>query len=170
MNLCQFDTQRIEENKLNWYFIIAVGLLTLNAMLYTHSVLKEKEDGWKGMLLGGITAYLCFFFLMYKMSNFSWRIIYLTESFEYGKILNRQRHDGRKVNDRKYKAEGNYQHVKPKWEEDRKSLTSKKKESEAVASSKPSPKPVVKKQGRESWIIKWREVLTLLSPSLIIEV
>ena len=38
-----------------------------------------------------------------------------------GKILNRQRNDGRKVNDRKYKAEGNYQHVKPKWEEDRKS-------------------------------------------------
>ena len=36
-----------------------------------------------------------------------------------GKILNRQRNDGRKVNDRKYKAEGNYQHVKPKWEEDR---------------------------------------------------
>ena len=36
-----------------------------------------------------------------------------------GKIVNRQRNDGRKVNDRKYKAEGNYQHVKPKWEEDR---------------------------------------------------
>lgn len=36
-----------------------------------------------------------------------------------GKILNRQRNDGRKVNDRKYKAEGNYQHVKPKWEEGR---------------------------------------------------
>ena len=38
-----------------------------------------------------------------------------------GKIRNRQRNDGRNVNDRKYKAEGNYQHVKPKWEEDRKS-------------------------------------------------
>lgn len=36
-----------------------------------------------------------------------------------GKIRNRQRNDGRSVNDRKYKAEGNYQHVKPKWEEDR---------------------------------------------------
>ena len=36
-----------------------------------------------------------------------------------GKIRNRQRNDGRNVNDRKYKAEGNYQHVKPKWEEDR---------------------------------------------------
>ena len=36
-----------------------------------------------------------------------------------GKIVNRQRDSGRKVNDRKYKAEGNYQHVKPKWEEDR---------------------------------------------------
>ena len=36
-----------------------------------------------------------------------------------GKIRNRQRSDGRGVNDRKYKAEGNYQHVKPKWEEDR---------------------------------------------------
>lgn len=36
-----------------------------------------------------------------------------------GKIVNRQRNDGRKVNDRKYKAEGKYDHVKPKWEEDR---------------------------------------------------
>ena len=36
-----------------------------------------------------------------------------------GKIRNRQRNDGRNVNDRKYKAEGHYQHVKPKWEEDR---------------------------------------------------
>ena len=71
MNLYLYDTELIEESNLNWYFIIAIGLLTLNAMLYTHSVLKEKEDGWKGMLLGGITAYLCFFFLMYKMSNFS---------------------------------------------------------------------------------------------------
>ena len=71
MSLYQFDTQRIEGNKLNWYFIIAIGLLTLNAMMYTHSVLKEKQDGWKGMLVGGITAYLGFFFLMYKMSNFN---------------------------------------------------------------------------------------------------
>lgn len=36
-----------------------------------------------------------------------------------GKIRNRQRNDGRGVNDRKYKTEGNYQHVKSKWEEDR---------------------------------------------------
>ena len=36
-----------------------------------------------------------------------------------GKIVNRQRNDGRNVNDRKYKSEGIYQHVKPKWEEDR---------------------------------------------------
>lgn len=71
MNLCLYDTERIEENNLNWYFIIAVVLLTLNAMLYTHSVLKEKEDGWGGMLLGGVVAYLGFFFLMYKMSNFN---------------------------------------------------------------------------------------------------
>lgn len=71
ISLCQFDIQHIEENNLNWYFIIAVGLLTLNAMMYTHSVLKEKEEGWEGMLVGGITAYLGFFFLMYKMSNFN---------------------------------------------------------------------------------------------------
>ena len=70
MNLCRLDTQRIEEKELNWYFVIAIGLLTLNAMLYTHSVLKEKEDGWKGMLLGGITAYLGFAVLMYKMSGY----------------------------------------------------------------------------------------------------
>lgn len=71
MNLYLCDTERIEENSLNWYFIIAVVLLTLNAMLYTHSIIKEKKDGWKGMLIGGITAYLCFFFLMFEMSNFS---------------------------------------------------------------------------------------------------
>ena len=57
--------------ELNWYFIIAVGLLTLNAFLYTQSVIKEKEVGWKAMLFGGVTAYLCFFVLMYKMSNFN---------------------------------------------------------------------------------------------------
>ena len=56
---------------MNWYFIIAVGLLTLNASLYTHSVIKEKAEGWKAMLFGGVTAYLCFFVLMYKMSNFN---------------------------------------------------------------------------------------------------
>ena len=32
-----------------------------------------------------------------------------------GKIRNRQLDSGRGINDRKYKAEGNYQHVKPKW-------------------------------------------------------
>ena len=37
-----------------------------------------------------------------------------------GKIRNQQLATGRGINDRKYKAEGNYQHVKPKWEEDRK--------------------------------------------------
>ena len=37
-----------------------------------------------------------------------------------GKIVNRQLATGRGINYRKYKAEGNYQHVKPKWEEDRK--------------------------------------------------
>ncbi len=57
--------------ELNWYFIIAVGLLTLNAFLYTQSVIKEKAEGWKAMLFGGVTAYLCFFVLMYKMSNFN---------------------------------------------------------------------------------------------------
>ena len=71
INLCQLDTQHFKENKLNWYFIIAVGLLTLNAMFYTHSVIKEREDGWEGMLLGGIVTYLVFFFLMYEMSNFN---------------------------------------------------------------------------------------------------
>lgn len=55
---------------MNWYFVIAIGLLTLNAMLYTHSVLKEKQDGWKGMLVGGVIAYLGFAVLMYKMSGY----------------------------------------------------------------------------------------------------
>ena len=35
------------------------------------ALIKEKEDGWKAMLFGGVTAYLCFFVLMYKMSNFN---------------------------------------------------------------------------------------------------
>ena len=56
---------------MNWYFIIAVGLLTLNAFLYTQSLIKDKQHGWKAMLFGGVTAYLCFFVLMYKMSNFN---------------------------------------------------------------------------------------------------
>ena len=56
---------------MNIYFWIATGLLTLNAFLYTQSVIKEKEASWKAMLFGGVTAYLCFFVLMYKMSNFN---------------------------------------------------------------------------------------------------
>ena len=34
-----------------------------------------------------------------------------------GKVRQSQLVSGRGINDRKYKAEGNYQHVKPKWEE-----------------------------------------------------
>ena len=77
--------------ELNWYFIIAVGLLTLNAFLYTQSVIKEKEDGWKAMLFGGVTAYLCFFVLMYKMSNFN-----QLRGVSMGKIVNRGRTDTKK--------------------------------------------------------------------------
>ena len=36
-----------------------------------------------------------------------------------GKVRQSQLVSGRGINDRKYKAEGNYQHVKPKWEEQR---------------------------------------------------
>ena len=36
-----------------------------------------------------------------------------------GKVRQSQLVSGRGINDRKYKAEGNYQHFKPKWEEDR---------------------------------------------------
>ena len=49
-----------------------------------------------------------------------------------GKIRNRQLDSGRGVNDRKYKAEGSYQHVKPKWEEAQEEAVQQLKEFEEV--------------------------------------
>lgn len=54
---------------MNIYFWIAIVLLTLNAMLYTHSVLKTKDKGYKYELLGGVIGYLLFAVLMFKMSS-----------------------------------------------------------------------------------------------------
>ena len=54
---------------MNIYFWIAIALLTLNAMLYTHSILKNKDTTWKAELWGGIVAYICFAILMFKMST-----------------------------------------------------------------------------------------------------
>lgn len=54
---------------MNIYFWIAIVLLTLNAMLYTQSVLKTKDKGYKYELLGGVVGYLVFASLMYKMTT-----------------------------------------------------------------------------------------------------
>lgn len=56
-------------SELNIYFWIAQGLLTLNAFLYTHSILKNKDESWKVELCGGVVAYFCFAILMFKMST-----------------------------------------------------------------------------------------------------
>ncbi len=53
---------------LNIYFWIAMSLLTLNAMFYTHSVMKDKTAGYKIELGVGIFSYLLFAYLMYNMS------------------------------------------------------------------------------------------------------
>lgn len=45
-----------------------MGLLTLNAMFYTHSVMKDKTKGYKVELGVGIFSYLLFAYLMYNMS------------------------------------------------------------------------------------------------------
>lgn len=55
---------------LNIYFWIAIVLLTLNAMLYTHSVLKTKDKGYKYELFGAIVGYLVFASLMYEMTTY----------------------------------------------------------------------------------------------------
>lgn len=56
-------------DNLNIYFWIAQGLLTLNAFLYTHSVMKDKLENWKIDLVVGIFTYLLISFLMFKMTT-----------------------------------------------------------------------------------------------------
>ena len=56
-------------DNLNIYYWIAQGLLTLNAFLYTHSVMKDKLENWKIDLVVGIFTYLLISFLMFKMTT-----------------------------------------------------------------------------------------------------
>lgn len=56
-------------DNLNIYFWIAQGLLTLNAFLYTHSVMKDKLENWKIDLVVGIFTYLLISFIMFKMTT-----------------------------------------------------------------------------------------------------
>ena len=56
-------------DNLNIYFWIAQGLLTSNAFLYTHSVMKDKLENWKIDLGLGIFVYILISFLMFKMTT-----------------------------------------------------------------------------------------------------
>lgn len=56
-------------DNLNIYFWIAQGLLTLNAFLYTHSVMKDKLENWKIDLGAGVFVYILISFLMFKMTT-----------------------------------------------------------------------------------------------------
>ena len=48
---------------LNIYFWITLGLLTVNAILYTHSVMKVKDKEYKYEIAGAIISYLIFHLL-----------------------------------------------------------------------------------------------------------
>ena len=53
---------------LNIYFWIALGLLTVNAIFYTHSVMKAKEGEYKYEIAGAVISYLIFTVLLFKAS------------------------------------------------------------------------------------------------------
>ena len=53
---------------LNIYFWIALGLLTVNAILYTHSVMKATEGEYKYEIAGAVISYLIFAVLLFKAS------------------------------------------------------------------------------------------------------
>lgn len=54
---------------LNIYFWIALGLLTVNAILYTHSVMKVKDKEYKFEIAGAIISYLIFAVLLFKVGS-----------------------------------------------------------------------------------------------------
>lgn len=54
---------------LNIYFWIALGLLTVNAILYTHSVMKAKDKAYKFEIAGAIISYLIFAVLLFKVGS-----------------------------------------------------------------------------------------------------
>lgn len=54
---------------LNIYFWITLGLITINAVLYTHSVMKAKDEGYKVEIVGAVIAYLIFAVLLFKVGS-----------------------------------------------------------------------------------------------------
>lgn len=54
---------------LNIYFWIALGLLTVNAILYTHSVMKAKDKEYKFEIAGAVISYLIFAVLLFKIGS-----------------------------------------------------------------------------------------------------
>lgn len=54
---------------LNIYFWIVLGLLTVNAILYTHSVMKVKDKEYKFEIVGAIVSYLIFAVLLFKVGS-----------------------------------------------------------------------------------------------------
>ena len=54
---------------LNIYFWITLGLITINAVLYTHSVMKAKDEGYKIEIFGAVVSYLIFAILLFKVGS-----------------------------------------------------------------------------------------------------
>ena len=54
---------------LNIYFWITLGLLTINAVLYTHSVMKAKDKAYKYEIVGAVVSYLIFAVLLFKVGS-----------------------------------------------------------------------------------------------------
>ena len=56
-------------DSLNIYFWIALGLLTVNAILYTHSVMRNKDKAYKYEIVGAVVSYLIFAVLLFKVGS-----------------------------------------------------------------------------------------------------
>lgn len=54
---------------LNIYFWITLWLLTINAVLYTHSVMKVKDKEYKFEIAGAVVSYLIFAVLLFKVGS-----------------------------------------------------------------------------------------------------
>lgn len=54
---------------LNIYFWITLGLLTVNAVFHTYSVMKAKDEGYKIEIFGAVVNYLIFAILLFKVGS-----------------------------------------------------------------------------------------------------
>lgn len=54
---------------LSIYFWIATTILTVNAFLYTHSILRDKDESWKIELVFGVLFYIGFQCLLFKIAT-----------------------------------------------------------------------------------------------------